>query len=76
MKRYGLKKHETVLVGDQLMTDVASANNFGIRCILVKPLVKSDAWNTKINRFLENIVKKRLLKENKLSTTWRHDLND
>jgi len=25
---------------------------------------------------LENIVKKRLLKENKLSTTWRHDLND
>ena len=76
VKRYGLKKHETVLVGDQLMTDVASANNFGIRCILVKPLVKSDAWNTKINRFLENIVKKRLLKENKLSTTWRHDLND
>lgn len=76
VKRYGLKKHEIVLVGDQLMTDVASANNFGIRCILVKPLVKSDAWNTKINRFLENIVKKRLLKENKLSTTWRHDLND
>ncbi len=70
------KKHETVLVGDQLMTDVASANNFGIRCILVKPLVKSDAWNTKINGFLGDMVKKRLLKENKLSTTWRHDLND
>lgn len=76
LKRYGLSRDEVVLVGDQLMTDVASANNFGIRCILVKPLVESDAWNTKINRFLEGIVRRRLLSENRLSTTWRHDLND
>ena len=56
-KRYNLKSDEVVLVGDQLMTDIAAANNAGIRSILVKPLVKSDAWNTKPNRMLEKIIK-------------------
>ncbi len=76
LKRYDLKKHEVVLVGDQLMTDVMAANNAGIRSILVKPLVDSDAWNTKINRFFEKIVKKRLIKKDRLSTKWGHTLDD
>lgn len=76
LKRYDLKKHEVVLVGDQLMTDVMAANNAGIRSILVKPLVDSDAWNTKINRFFEKIVKRRLIKKDRLSTKWGHTLDD
>ena len=76
LKRYDLKKHEVVLVGDQLMTDVMAANTAGIRSILVKPLVDSDAWNTKINRFFEKIVKKRLIKKDRLSTKWGHTLDD
>src|SRR5699024_966931 len=75
-KRYNLKSNEVVLVGDQLMTDIAAANNAGIRSILVKPLVKSDAWNTKPNRMLEKIIKNNLIKNNKMEKSWRHSLDD
>ena len=75
-KRYNLKSDEVVLVGDQLMTDIAAANNAGIRSILVRPLVKSDAWNTKPNRMLEKIIKNNLIKNNKMEKSWRHSLDD
>ncbi len=76
LKRYDLEKSEAVLVGDQLMTDVMAANNAGIRSILVKPLVDSDAWNTKINRFFEKQIKQYLIKNNRFSTKWGHTLDD
>lgn len=76
LKRYHVKRSEVVLVGDQLMTDVLAANNAQIKSILVRPLVDSDAWNTKINRFFERLVKKRLVKTNRLSTKWGHKLDD
>lgn len=76
LKRYHVKRSEVVLVGDQLMTDVLAANNAHIKSILVRPLVDSDAWNTKINRFFERLVKKRLVKTNRLSTKWGHKLDD
>jgi hypothetical protein len=46
-------KDELLMVGDQVITDVLGSNRFGIRSVLVKPLLESDAWNTKFNRFLE-----------------------
>ncbi|WP_204122981.1 YqeG family HAD IIIA-type phosphatase [Lacticaseibacillus mingshuiensis] len=52
----GLAKQECVMVGDQLLTDVAAGNLAGVRTILVQPLIESDAWNTSINRFLEKFV--------------------
>lgn len=76
LKRYDLEKSEAVLVGDQLMTDVMAANNAGVRSILVKPLVDSDAWNTKINRFFEKQIKQYLIKNNRFSTKWGHTLDD
>lgn len=56
MKRYGLKADETVMVGDQLMTDIRAAHRAGIRSILVKPLVKHDSNKTKFNRWREKRV--------------------
>lgn len=56
MRQYHVTKDEVVMVGDQLLTDVAAANFSGIRSILVKPIIESDAWNTKINRFFERFV--------------------
>lgn len=70
----GLKKEELVMVGDQLLTDVWSSNNYGIRSILVKPLIETDQWNTKINRFLEKGVKKQMLAKHP-ELTWRSDLD-
>ena len=46
-------KAKTVMVGDQLLTDILGANTFGVRTIIVKPRKESDAWKTKINRFFE-----------------------
>lgn len=63
VNRYGFSKDEVVMVGDQLMTDIHAAHRAGVKSILVKPLVKSDAWNTKFNRARERRVWKKI--ENK-----------
>lgn len=59
-----LPSDQIVMVGDQLMTDIKGANAAGVRSILVRPIVDSDAWNTKINRFFEKQVMSQLLKKN------------
>lgn len=48
------------MVGDQLMTDIRASHRAGIKSVLVKPLVASDAWNTKINRWRERRVMAKL----------------
>ncbi|MDO4855459.1 MAG: YqeG family HAD IIIA-type phosphatase [Limosilactobacillus gorillae] len=73
--RLGLEKDEVVMVGDQLLTDVAAANTAGVRSILVRPLVASDQWNTKFNRIMEKQVK-RALRNNYPALTWQEELND
>ena len=64
----GTKKEETVLIGDQLMTDVYGASRFNIKSILVKAVKrKSDRWMTRINRRIEkNVLRKIKHKEPKL----------
>ncbi|WP_268912959.1 YqeG family HAD IIIA-type phosphatase [Lentilactobacillus sp. SPB1-3] len=56
IRKYSLNRKETVMIGDQLMTDVFSANNSRINSILVKPLVNNDSWTTWFNRFIERFV--------------------
>ena len=56
IERNGFDKDEVIMVGDQLMTDIRAAHRAGIQSVLVKPLVTSDAWNTKINRWRERRV--------------------
>lgn len=69
-----LQPSEVVMVGDQLLTDVWSAHNAGMRSILVKPLIETDQWNTKINRFFEKGVKRNMLKDNP-QLQWRKELD-
>ncbi|MCK1200114.1 YqeG family HAD IIIA-type phosphatase [Streptococcus uberis] len=63
IERYGFDRNEVIMVGDQLMTDIRASHRAGIKSVLVKPLVKSDAWNTKINRFREKRVFSKLEKK-------------
>ncbi|MFD0896170.1 YqeG family HAD IIIA-type phosphatase [Loigolactobacillus binensis] len=58
--RLNLTNHELVMVGDQLLTDMIAANNSHVRAILVRPLIETDAWNTRINRFFEKFLMRRL----------------
>ncbi|RRK09873.1 YqeG family HAD IIIA-type phosphatase [Lactiplantibacillus garii] len=55
-----LRRDEVVMVGDQYITDMWAAHLAGVNSILVKPLVTTDAWNTRINRFFERFIKLRL----------------
>lgn len=57
------EKKNTVIIGDQLFTDIYGGNRFGIRTILVNPIEKRELWMTKIKRPLENSILKRYKKE-------------
>lgn len=68
-----LPASEIVMVGDQVMTDIRASNGAGVRSILVKPIVNSDAWNTKPNRAMEKVVLTHLHKKD-LEMKWRSEL--
>lgn len=70
IKKNKYSKNEILLIGDQIMTDAYCAQNLKIKMILTSPLYKEDQWTTRINRFFEKNVKKKLLKKNKL-VDWR-----
>ena len=62
-------KENTVMIGDQLMTDVFGATTFGLKTILVKPLDKNDGLGTRINRVFERMILKALYGKN-LAMLW------
>ncbi|KRO09228.1 hydrolase [Paucilactobacillus hokkaidonensis] len=74
-KKLGLQPHEVVMVGDQLLTDMVAANQAGVYSILVRPLIATDAWNTRINRFFEQYVMKQLVAQYPM-LKWQEELND
>ena len=74
-KKLGLAKNEVVMVGDQLMTDMLAAHQAGVRSILVKPIVQTDKWTTRMNRLIEKYVW-RELRRHYPNLKWQEDLND
>jgi HAD superfamily phosphatase (TIGR01668 family) len=74
-KKLGLSKQEVVMVGDQLMTDMLAAHQAGVCSILVKPIINTDKWTTRMNRFVEKYVWRALL-EHYPDLKWKKDLND
>ena len=53
MRRLGAEPAESVLIGDQLYTDVWGGNLAGIDTILVRPQTTVDLWYTQIFRIFE-----------------------
>lgn len=74
LEKLACKKEEAVLVGDQLFTDVLGASRFGLRSILVKPVVASDGKWTRVNRRLEKLFLEYCARE-KLHWDWRDQLD-
>lgn len=70
-----LSKDEVLMIGDQVLTDILGANRFGVKNVLVKPLLDSDAWNTKFNRFLELRVMQ-LLRKTDPDMEWGDSLDE
>ncbi|CAM3113465.1 YqeG family HAD IIIA-type phosphatase [Filibacter tadaridae] len=56
----GTKKEETVVIGDQLMTDILGGNRKGLHTILVVPVASSDGFFTKFNRMIERRIMARM----------------
>ena len=60
LKLMGTGKEETVVIGDQLLTDIFGGNRRGLHTILVVPVATSDAKITSFNRKLEAKIMGRL----------------
>lgn len=73
-EKAGVPLYNCLMVGDQLLTDVLGANRAGIRSVLVIPILKTDAWNTRFNRFVEGFIMKKLLKDDP-NMIWRKKLD-
>ncbi len=56
MRMVGARPCETVMIGDQVFTDVLAGNLAGVRTILVRPQSQSDLWYTHLLRALERLV--------------------
>ena len=56
MHKLGAKRAETVMVGDQLSTDVLAAHNAGISAYLLAPLVDQDLKHTRYVRMVERAI--------------------
>lgn len=64
MKDMGTDKSNTVLMGDQIFTDVWAAHNTGIKAILVHPIKDKTDPFTKFKRLLEKPILKKYRKKN------------
>ncbi|WP_434311604.1 YqeG family HAD IIIA-type phosphatase [Hominifimenecus sp. rT4P-3] len=56
MERIGTSKKDTLLIGDQLFTDVYGANRAGLTSILVNPIHPKEEIQIVLKRKLERIV--------------------
>ena len=56
MRLLGTDQNSTVIVGDQIFTDVYGGNRAGLMTILVMPVSDKDEWITKIKRGLERRI--------------------
>ena len=63
MDLYHVKDTEVACIGDQLLTDILGANRLQLTSILVNPINEHELFVTKINRFFERKIFKRLTKK-------------
>lgn len=56
VKAMDAKKSETLVVGDQIFTDVMAGNLAGIRTVLVEPFHLEKTWTFRLKRRLESLV--------------------
>lgn len=59
MRAMNADRSSTVIVGDQIFTDVLAGNLKGIRTVLVNPFHLENKWTFKLKRIVESIVFKR-----------------
>ena len=53
IQHMNIKPEETIVIGDQMLTDVLGCNNNGLYTIMVVPVKKTDGFLTRLNRIIE-----------------------
>ena len=56
MRLMGSMPGETVMIGDQVFTDVTAGNLAGVRTVLVRPQSRKDLWYTHVFRVFERLA--------------------
>lgn len=59
MRAMNADKASTVVVGDQIFTDIIAGNLKGVRTVLVNPFHLENKWTFKLKRIAESVVFKR-----------------
>lgn len=54
--KFKRKPEETIMIGDQMMTDILGANRAGIDAIWVRKMASKEFGPTRINRFVEGLL--------------------
>jgi hypothetical protein len=62
LRYLGMDKTLVVTIGDQLFTDILGGNLVGMYTILVDPIHDRDFWGTKVLRFMERCVGRKLIR--------------
>lgn len=63
MELYHYKQDEIACIGDQLLTDILGSNRMGFTSVLVNSLAPYEPIWTKVNRFFERPILKRLARQ-------------
>lgn len=69
-RKLGGKRKDTVVIGDQLMTDVLGAHICGLKAYMLVPLVEKDLWHTLLLRHIERAILGKMRPEDEI--TFRH----
>ncbi|WP_025024858.1 YqeG family HAD IIIA-type phosphatase [Companilactobacillus nodensis] len=75
LKEQKIDPESVLFVGDQVMTDVLAGNMAKLKTVLVKPIVKTDAKKTRVNRFFERPILNFIQKHDS-NMYWKDSLND
>ena len=70
LEEKGVPVENSMLVGDQMITDVLAAKGARLRVVLTEKIVKEDQWTTHINRLFDRPIRNHLRKKGKLPD-WR-----
>ncbi len=61
LKKHNILKDQTLIVGDQLFTDILAANKLKIKSVLLEPISKREWWATKVfNRTRERLIGRKI----------------
>lgn len=68
IKKNDIDMDRTLVIGDQILTDIWMANLLKCKSLLVEPATDSDLFVTKFNRFIDKIIRKSLAKRGHLKS--------